>query len=171
MCLTSTPGCWMQKIPTWYGPDFFPDRRTNGGDSKYKIGNDGDIGIFPFPTISDQYKGVEGSADSFIVLADRPEVRALAQFLATPEGLKGWIQSTGVLSPNSKVPADWYAGNYKLTVANQILSGATAVIFDASDLMPPAVGAGSFWTQVSDWANNNGSNTDAVLSALDASWP
>ena len=168
---TSTPGCWMQKIPTWYGPDFFPDRRTNGGDSKYKIGDDGDIGIFPFPNINDTTKGVEGSADSFIVLVDRPEVRALAQFLATPEGLKGWIQSTGVLSPNSKVPAEWYAGNYKLTVANQILSGATAVIFDASDLMPPAVGAGSFWTQVSDWANQNGSNTDAVLKNIDDSWP
>lgn len=168
---TATPGCWMQKIPTWYGPDFFPDRRTNGGDSKYKIGDDGDIGIFPFPNISEQYKGVEGSADSFIVLQDRPEVRALAQFLATPEGLKGWIQSTGVLSPNSKVPAEWYAGNYKLTVANQILSGATAVIFDASDLMPPSVGAGSFWTNVSDWANNNGTNTDAVLKAIDDSWP
>jgi alpha-glucoside transport system substrate-binding protein len=168
---TLTPGCWMQKIPTWYGPDFFPDRRTNGGDSKYKIGDDGDIGIAPFPTISDQYKGVEGSADSFIVLNDRPEVRALAEFLATPEGLKGWITSVGVLSPNSKVPAEWYANNYKLKVANQILSGATAVIFDASDLMPPAVGAGSFWTQISDWANSNGSNTDAVLKAIDESWP
>jgi alpha-glucoside transport system substrate-binding protein len=168
---TATPGCWMQKIPTWYGPDFFPDRRTSGGPSKYKIGDDGDIGIFPFPTISDQYKGVEGSADSFMVLVDRPEVRALAEFLATPEGLEGWIKSVGVLSPNSKVPAEWYAGNYKLKVANQILSGASAVIFDASDLMPPSVGGGSFWTQISDWANNNGSNTDAVLKAIDDSWP
>jgi alpha-glucoside transport system substrate-binding protein len=168
---TATPGCWMQKIPTWYGPDFFPDRRTNGGDSKYKIGDDGDIAIAPFPTISDQFKGVEGSADSFMVLVDRPEVRALAEFLATPEGLKGWITSVGVLSPNSKVPAEWYASNYKLKVANQILSGATAVIFDASDLMPPSVGGGSFWTQISDWATNNGTNTDAVLKAIDDSWP
>jgi alpha-glucoside transport system substrate-binding protein len=168
---TLTPGCWMQKIPTWYGPDFFPDRRTNGGESKYKIGDDGDIAIAPFPTISDQYKGVEGSSDSFMVLVDRPEVRALAEFLATPEGLEGWIKSVGVLSPNSKVPAEWYANNYKLKVANQILSGATAVIFDASDLMPPSVGGGSFWTQVSDWANNNGSNTDAILKNIDDSWP
>ena len=168
---TATPGCWMQKIPVWYGPDFFPDKRTNGGDSKYKIGDDGDIGIFPFPTISDTFKGAEGSADSFMVFADRPEVRAFAEFLATPEGLEGWIKSVGVLSPNSKVPAEWYAGNYKLKVANQILSGATAVIFDASDLMPPAVGQGSFWTGISDWANNNGSNTDAVLKNIDDSWP
>src|SRR6186997_1668480 len=168
---TAAPGCWMQKIPVWYGPDFFPDRRTSGGDSKYTIGDDGDIGIMPFPTISDTNKGAEGSADSFMVLVDRPEVRALAEFLATPEGLEGWIKSVGVLSPNSKAPAEWYAGNYKLKVANEILSGATAVIFDASDLMPPAVGGGSFWTQISDWANSNGTNTDAVLKAFDDSWP
>jgi alpha-glucoside transport system substrate-binding protein len=168
---TAAPGCWMQKIPVWYGPDFFPDRRTNGGDSKYKIGDDGDIGIFPFPTIDATNKGVEGSADSFMVFNDRPEVRAFAEFLATPEGLEGWIKSVGVLSPNIKVPADWYANNYKLKVANQIIQGGTAVGFDASDLMPPAVGQGSFWTGISDWANSNGSNTDATLKAIDDSWP
>jgi alpha-glucoside transport system substrate-binding protein len=168
---TAAPGCWMQKIPVWYGPDFFPDRRTSGGDSKYKIGDDGDIGIFPFPTISDTYKGAEGSADSFMVLNDRPEVRALAEFLATPEGLEGWIKSVGVLSPNVNVPAEWYADNYKLKVANEIASAATAIGFDASDLMPPAVGQGSFWTGISDWANSNGSNTDSVLQAIDDSWP
>jgi alpha-glucoside transport system substrate-binding protein len=168
---TAAPGCWMQKIPVWYGPDFFPDKRTSGTDSKYKIGDDGDIGIFPFPTISDKYKGAEGSADSFMVLNDRPEVRAFAEFLATPEGLEGWIKSVGVLSPNVKVPAEWYASNYKLKVANTIATGATAIGFDASDLMPPAVGQGSFWTEISDWANSNGSNTDTVLKAIDDSWP
>ena len=55
----------------------------------------------------------------------------------------GWIKGVGVLSPNVKVPAEWYAGNYKLKVANDIASGATAIGFDASDLMPPAVGQGS----------------------------
>jgi len=168
---TATPGCWMQKIPTWYGPDFFPDRRVNGGDSKYKIGDDGDIGIMPFPTISDTFKGAEGSADSFMVLVDRPEVRAFAEFLATPEGLEGWIKSVGVNSPNVKVPPEWYAGNYKLKVANDVLNSATSINFDASDLMPPSVGQGSFWTGISDWANNNGSNTDDVLKAIDDSWP
>ena len=62
------------------------------------IGDDGDIGIIPFPTISDTFKGAEGSADSFMVLNDRPEVRAFAEFLATPEGLEGWIKGVGVLT-------------------------------------------------------------------------
>lgn len=168
---TAAPGCWMQKIPVWYGPDFFPDKRVNGGDSKYAIGDDGDIGIFPFPTISDTFKGAEGSADSFMVLVDRPEVRAFAEFLATPEGLEGWIKSVGVLSPNVKVPAEWYANNYKLKVANDIAAAATSINFDASDLMPPSVGQGSEWTSISDWANSNGQNTDSVLKAIDDSWP
>jgi alpha-glucoside transport system substrate-binding protein len=166
---TAAPGCWMQKIPVWYGPDFFPDKRVNGGDSKYIIGED--IGIFPFPTISEEFKGAEGSADAIMVLADRPEVRAFVEFLATPEGLYNWIVGKGVLSPNVKTPPEWYANNYKLKVANEIASSATAIGFDASDLMPPSVGAGSFWTGVVDWANNNGTNTDAVLQAIDASWP
>ena len=168
---TAAPGCWMQKIPTWYGPDFFPDRRVNGGDSKYTIGDNGYIGIFPFPTIDGTNNNAEGSADSFMVFADRPEVRAFAEFMATPEGLEGWIKSVGVNSPNVHVPAEWYAGNYKLQVANEVLTNATGVGFDASDLMPPAVGQGTFWTQISDWANQNGSNTDAVLKAIDDSWP
>ena len=166
---TAAPGCWMQKIPVWYGPDFFPDKRVNGGDSKYVIGED--IGIFPFPTISEEFKGAEGSADTIMVLNDRPEVRAFAEFLATPEGLKNWIVGKGVLSPNVTTPAEWYAGNYKLKVANDIASGATAIGFDASDLMPPSVGTGTFWTNIVDWANNNGSNTDTVLQAIDDSWP
>ena len=37
--------------------------------------------------------------------------------------------------------------------------------------MPPAVGQGSFWTSISDWANANGSNTDTTLKAIDDSWP
>ena len=45
----ANPKCWMQKIPTWYGPDFFPDQRASGQPSKYIIGTD--VGIFPFPTI------------------------------------------------------------------------------------------------------------------------
>ena len=109
--------------PRLVRPGLLPgSSRTSGGDSKYTIGDDGDIGIFPFPTISDTFKGAEGSADSFMVLDDRPEVRAFAEFLATPEGLEGWIKSVGVLSPNVKVPAEWYAGNYKLKVANDIAS-------------------------------------------------
>ena len=102
----------------------------------------------------------------------RPEVAAVAELMAVPEGLQAWIASAeGAISTNNKTPADWYAGNYTLKVASQIANSAAGVGFDASDLMPGAVGAGTFWTQMDNWANSNGTNTDAVLKAIDDSWP
>lgn len=165
----ANPKCWMQKIPTWYGPDFFPDQRASGQPSKYIVGTD--VGMFPFPTIDPAQKNVEGSADTLMVLVDRPEVRAVAQFLATPEGIQNWIRAGSAISTNTATPADWYAGAYKLKVAAETANNATGIGFDASDLMPGKVGAGTFWTESDKWANEGGTNTDAILKAIDESWP
>ena len=166
---TANPGCWMQKIPTWYGPDFFPDQRTSGQPSKYVIGED--IGIFAFPTIDPAHNGSEGSGDTVIMMNDRPEVRAVAAFLSLPEGIQRWIEAGSAISSNQNTPAAWYEGSYKLSVAAEIVANSDFIGFDASDLMPASVGAGTFWTETVKWANANGSNTDEVLAAIDASWP
>ena len=165
----ANPKCWMQKIPTWYGPDFFPDQRASGQPSKYMLGTD--IGIFPFPTIDPAQNNVEGSADTLMVLVDRPEVRAVAEFLATPEGIQNWIRAGSAISANSTTPADWYAGAYKLKVAAEIANNAAGIGFDASDLMPGRSAPEPSGPRSDQWANNNGSNTDAVLKAIDDSWP
>lgn len=165
-----TPGCWMQKQATWYGPDFFPDQRTSGQPSQYIIGED--IGIFYFPPIDPaQGNPALGAGDALMVMADRPEVRATAQFLATPAGIEAWVKAGSALSANTTTPADWYAGNYKLEVASSIVNNATSFGFDASDLMPASVGAGSFWTEMVNWIAANGADTEARLQAIDASWP
>ena len=91
--------------------------------------------------------------------------------IATPEGIENWIRAGSAISTNTSTPSDWYAGSYKLAVASDIVNKAAGIGFDASDLMPGAVGAGTFWTESVDWVNNNGSNTDAVLKAIDDSWP
>jgi len=41
--------------------------------------------------------------------------------------------------------------------------------FDGSDLMPGAVGAGSFWTGIVDYVG--GEDLDTILADIDASWP
>lgn len=165
-----TPGCWMQKQATWYGPDFFPDQRTSGQPSQFVIGED--IGLFYFPPI-DPAQGTPalGAGDALMVMADRPEVRAAAQYLSTPAGIEAWVKAGSALSANQTTPADWYAGNYKLEVASGIVANATSFGFDASDLMPPAVGAGSFWSEMVNWISAGGADTQARLQAIDASWP
>jgi alpha-glucoside transport system substrate-binding protein len=170
-----TPKCWMHKIPTWYGPDFFPDVRANRPNdptyqSIYKIGTD--IGIFYLPPIDPAFgTPALGSADTLMVLKDRPEVRAFAEFLSTPQGTERWIEAGSAISANNTTPPAWYAGAYKLDVAAKIVNAATYLGFDASDLMPPEVGAGTFWTEGVNYINANGTNLDQVLTAIDASWP
>lgn len=160
----TAPSCWMQKQATWYGPDFFPDMKATGS-SQFVVGED--VGLFYFPPIDPAYGNPAlGAGDAFIVTADRPEVRAVIQFLAVPEGIQTWIDAGSAISANQSTPAEWYAGNYKLEIASGIVANATSFGFDASDLMP-ASGA-AFWAGVVDWISNDGTNTEAVLQAIDA---
>jgi alpha-glucoside transport system substrate-binding protein len=167
-----TPQCAMHKIPTWYGPDFFPDVRAGGAgtETQYEIGTD--IGIFYLPMINEaQGTPALGSADTLMVLVDRPEVRAVAEFLATPQGIQRWIEAGSAISANTATPEEWYADHYKLDVAADIVNNATYLGFDASDLMPPAVGAGAFWTEGVEYIRANGTNIDTVLQNIDNAWP
>jgi alpha-glucoside transport system substrate-binding protein len=52
-----------------------------------------------------------------------------------------------------------------------MVAGATTVGFDASDLMPAEVGAGTFWSGMIDWVAANGENTEEVFQAIEDSWP
>ena len=42
--------------------------------------------------------------------------------------------------------------------------------FDASDLMPAAVGAGSWWTEMTAWIAED-KDGQAALDAIEESWP
>ena len=47
-----TPSCWMHRQATWFGPDFFPDKRASTDTayvSQYVVGED--IGLMYFPQI------------------------------------------------------------------------------------------------------------------------
>jgi alpha-glucoside transport system substrate-binding protein len=52
-----------------------------------------------------------------------------------------------------------------------ILNNADAFGFDASDLMPAEVGAGSFWTGMVDWVAANGEGTEEIFQSIEDSWP
>jgi alpha-glucoside transport system substrate-binding protein len=66
--------------------------------------------------------------------------------------------------------------------ANDILADASVVLidsieqgtgrFDASDLMPAAVGGGSFWTGMLDYVQSDGPDAlPGILDEIEASWP
>ena len=174
-----TPGCWMQKQATWYGPDFFPDVKANPGTPTiYPIGTD--IGIFYFPPIDPAYGNPAlGAGDALMVIAPpdgsavTDQTKAVAEFLSLPQGVQRWIEAGSAISANQTTPSEWYAGFYKLAAAADIVGNATSFGFDASDLMPAEVGAGAEWVQLSEWIASGGTGPTAqqAVEAIDAAWP
>lgn len=135
-----------------------------------KVALDGDAFAFYFPAI-DAAKGkpVLGAGEFVVAYADCPEVQAVQTYLASAE----YVNSRAKLG-------NWVTANNKLDIANvaspidklsvQILQDKTGVFrFDGSDLMPAAVGAGTFWKGMVDWLN--GKQTAPVLQGIESSWP
>ncbi|SCE95607.1 carbohydrate ABC transporter substrate-binding protein, CUT1 family [Micromonospora haikouensis] len=135
-----------------------------------KVAEDGDVFAFYFPAI-DPAKGkpVLGGGEFVAAFADRPEVQAVQTYLASGE----------YANSRAKI-GDWVSANKQLDLANvpnpvdklsvQILQDQKSVFrFDGSDLMPAAVGTGTFWKGMIDWIN--GKDTATVLQGIESSWP
>ncbi len=152
------PNCWMHRQASFI-TGFFPEGVTLGEDVQY----------FYLPPIDEELgKPVLGAGDIFAAFNDRPEVREAMKYLTTGESTKSWLQSGGFVSPHNDTPLDWYPTEIDRGYA-EILQNADTFRFDGSDLMPGAVGAGSFWSGMVDYVS--GEDLDSVMADIDASWP
>ena len=112
-----------------------------------------DFDFFPFPPIYPQYgTPALGAADLFAMFNDTPEARAFMQYIVSPEAQEIWVAELGKLSANKRVNPTAYPDDLTRKAA-KILSEASTFRFDGSDLMPSAVGAGSFWTGILDYVS------------------
>ena len=133
------------------------------------VAEDGDVFAFYFPGESADSKPVLGGGEFVAAFNDRPEVALVQTYLSSDEyantkaEIGDWISAnTGLDLANVANPID------KLSV--ETLQDPSAEFrFDASDLMPAAVGAGSFWQGMTEWIN--GKSTAEVLSQIEDSYP
>ncbi len=91
------------------------------------------------------------------------------EYFTMGEAVKEWLAAGGALSPHMDASLDWYGDDIEKGIAG-LVAGATGVRFDGSDLMPGEVGAGSFWTGMTDYFSGT-ADIDTVLAEIDASWP
>ena len=113
--------------------------------AQYPAGTDvsknGDVWAFYLPGINSAVKTpVEGGGEFFAAFSKRAEVQELQNYLSTPQ--------------------------WALYLADK----NSTFVFDASDAMPAAVGAGTEWTQLTSWFADGKSTAD-VAKAIDDSWP
>ena len=130
---------------------------------------DEEVGVFGFPEIDPAYGlPILGGGDQVVAFRDRPEVMAYVEYLTMGDSAELWARAGGALFPHQDQNLDWYETEIEARLVDLLLS-AEIFAFDASDLMPPEVGAGSFWTGMVDWVR--GEDLDTVLQEIDASWP
>ncbi len=153
------PKCWMHRQGNFI-TSFFPEGKVAGTDYSF----------FYLPPVDQQYgKPVLVAGDIYAMFNDRPEVRAVIQYFSTGDSVKGWVQAGGAISPHKDSSLDWYNNVVDKGVA-EIIMNASSVRFDGSDLMPGAVGAGSFWKSMTSYVSGS-IDLDTALKEIDASWP
>lgn len=127
------------------------------------------VGVFALPQIDPQWgTPVLGGGDQWVMFIDNPSVHKFLEYLTTWESCESWANAGGALFPHQDQSFDDYGSKIEADLA-RILVGAEVFRFDASDLMPAEVGAGSFWTGMADLVT--GVPIDTVLAEIDESWP
>ncbi|WP_028559088.1 ABC transporter substrate-binding protein [Paenibacillus pinihumi] len=151
------PKAWLHR-QAGFVTSFFPEGLTAD-----------DYDWFPFPSIDSQY-GTPAliSGDIYAMFNDRPEVRAVIEYFTTGESLKTWIQSGGVTAPMNDADPSWYANDQERRMA-EFVQNADTIRFDGSDLMPGAVGAGTFWKGMTDYITGT-VDLDTALKEIQSGW-
>ncbi len=156
--------CWMHRQASFYQANW-PEGTT--------VAEDGDVFAFYFPANdADGDKPILGGGEFVAAFADRPEVQAFQTYLASPEWAneKAKVSGPGWLSANTGLDVALLQSPIDQLAAEQFQDDAAIFRFDGSDLMPGEVGAGSFWTEMTEWIASD-KDDQAVLDAIEASWP
>lgn len=162
--------CMMHRQASFFSA-FFPEGTTFGPEG---------VDVFYFPSVTGD-RPVLGAGTLVGAFRDAPEVWAVMKYYASPEyadnrqRLQALAQGSaegpvlsGFLSPNLNADLNQYQPLEQSFL--DILFTAEVVRFDGSDLMPAAVGAGSFWSEATSAVNGDKTVEDATQ-AVEDSWP
>jgi alpha-glucoside transport system substrate-binding protein len=155
---SSPAQCYMHRQASFI-PAFFPEGTVVGEDADF----------FYFPSYASKGLGnpVLGAGTVWGITNDAPEAHALMTYLQSTEAHEIWMARKGFLTPHKGVDTSKFS-DPTLRKMNDILLNATTFRFDASDLMPGGVGAGSFWTGMVDYSG--GKSAQDVADGIQASW-
>ena len=152
--------CYMHRASTTYGANYSDD---------VTIAEDGDIYAFYFPGVAADDLYLLGGGEFVTAHDDRPEVQAFQTYLSTPEWANQRAAQGQWYSANNGLDLEFVASDLDKQAA-QLLTDPDAIFrFDASDLMPSSVGAGSFWTGMTDWIL--GASNEDTAAFIDSTWP
>jgi alpha-glucoside transport system substrate-binding protein len=136
------------------------------------VAPDGDVYAFYLPTNQTDIKPVLGGGEFVAAFDDRPEVQAFQTYLSSADWANTKAKTTpmgGWVSANNGLDPDNLATEFDQLSAEILADPNSVIRFDASDLMPGEVGAGTFWTAIVNWLT--GTSTEEAAKSVEDSWP
>ena len=152
----SPPKCYLHRQASFI-PAFFPDGKQDDADFFY----------FPAFAGKDLGKPVLGGGTIMTITKDSKGARAFMDYIMHPQASEIWMAEGGFLTPLKTVDLDKYKTKM-LRKQGEILLNASTFRFDGSDLMPGAVGAGSFWKGMVNYSG--GQSAKEVADEIPKSW-
>ncbi len=151
--------CYMHRQASFY-KDIWPTGTT--------IGDSGQVSTFYLPSPAGGPKYMLGAGDIWAAGTAKPESMDLLAYGSSLQYFYDLLKVRSELSPRKDIDTAKYTDPVNKKFAD-LLKGADVFRFDASDLMPGAVGAGTFWTEITKWIT--GQSTDDTLNNIEKSWP
>ncbi|AXK46038.1 ABC transporter substrate-binding protein [Brachybacterium saurashtrense] len=132
---------------------------------------DEEVGVFAMPTWEGGFDGqpILGGGDLAALFTLNDDTVKLMQFLSSPEFGGPWAGAGGWLSPHKTFDDSQYADETTRTIA-RIAAEAQVFRYDGSDVMPAAVGGGSFWSGMVQWLRGD-KDSQTVCDEIEAGWP
>lgn len=154
---TTPPQCYMHRQASFIAANF-PETVEVGVDANF----------FYFPQIDPELGNpVLGAGTLITVTKDSPATQAFLEFLLSPFANEAMMSQGGFLTPHTGANLDAYATPV-LRSQGEILVNADVFRFDASDLMPGAIGAGAFWTAMVNYVN--GESVEDITQFVQNAW-
>ncbi|GAA3643344.1 ABC transporter substrate-binding protein [Microbacterium awajiense] len=141
-------------------------------DAGGNVAEDGDIWAFITPGFGGggaEGAVVTGGGEIVGAFDDSESTQKVQEYLSSPEWANSRVSLGGVISANKGLDPQNASSDILKEAIGILQDDATTFRFDASDLMPSAVGAGTFWKGMVDWVN--GTPTDTVLEQIESGWP
>jgi alpha-glucoside transport system substrate-binding protein len=136
---------------------------------KARANLDEEVGVFQLPSVTAQDKPVLGGGDLAGAFTNDADVKAALEFMINPEFKFTNMAASSYMSPHKTFDTSQYPDETTKKIAEGAYA-STIFRFDGSDLMPGAVGAGSFWKGMTAWISGQ-QNLDETLKDIDDSWP
>lgn len=156
------PGCFMNRqanfVTTFMPEDVQADLASN-------------VGVFVLPgDVEGGFEGIPllGGGDLAAAFVNDTDVVEVLEFLSSPDFGATWAAEGGWLSPSAEFDNSNYATDIDRQIAD-LASQADVFRFDGSDLMPAAVGAGSFWDEMVAFVDGDKDAGEAAA-AIEESW-